>query len=151
MTPDPRLLNHPKVREEAERRAVEFFQALIDTCDVARKYAREWEDVEEDIRKNWIDASTRLLSDPTRPETRDWLVRSGMEWDKRWSHRYKGPDHFSNTAIYVRFPDGQEKWMGEGWYEQDIEHFLPDAKRSYWLALRDNPEALVSEWLAVNP
>lgn len=100
MGADPRLLNHPAIRREAERLAREMVGDMNSAeaamaCGVAASHFR------------------RLLSDPSRPETRDALVRMGQA--------ATGPA------------------LG------------PLDSTPNWHALRDDPNALVREFLAVVP
>lgn len=100
MAADPRLLTHPAIRREAERLAREFDAAWASGphdfggCGAGRA----------------ADVFRALLSDPSRPETRDALVRMGVAADKR--------------------PFGDARWWGE---------------------MRDEPGALVRQFLAVVP
>lgn len=103
MPADPRLLNHPAIRREAERLAREFDAAWASGphdfggCGAGRA----------------ADVFRALLSDPSRPETRDALVRMGQA--------ATGPA------------------LG------------PLDSTPNWLSLRDLPDALVREFLAVVP
>jgi len=67
---DPRLLNHPKVREEAERQTVEHrdaWQAV--NYDPGLPALPPWEFLSAHHKEDCIAPFIRLLSNPTRPET----------------------------------------------------------------------------------
>jgi hypothetical protein len=75
---NPDLLNHPVVQKEAERLARELWaiQAPLFEAD-GWNTAHDPDD--EDAVEGFalcIEGHARLLSDPDRPETRDYLVRS---------------------------------------------------------------------------
>jgi len=142
---DPRLLNHPKVREKAERLAKEAWEATKPSAPPSCESRAGTADSDS---KWWVQGFTRLLSDPTRPETRDWLVRSGMEVDNRWEPREikNGPHKGYWTTL-----DKSGTCIFEYSWKEDAEKYGISNRLEHWLALRDNQEFLVSEWLAVNP
>ena len=77
MLTDDRLLTHPVIRAEAERLAREGFGAL---CDHDPAYSSRA--MVTLYTLSIIHA--RLLADTSRPETRDWLVRSGTDKERQY-------------------------------------------------------------------
>lgn len=117
MTPDPRLLSHPAVRAEAERLLFEYVHAAsVSDSDVY--------DVD-------VLPFLHLLSDPSRPETRDWMVRGiRAKLERRMRRMIIGGPPQGETAKVA--PD----------YEKVVLRDVDD--------LRDDPDALVREWLEVH-
>lgn len=134
---DPRLFNHPVVRIQAGRLARDLHNAMFPgrTCSPPEEYG-----------------FLALLSDPSRPETVDYLVRSGAAADGRWGARQDvgnargyGPD-----AWFATGPDPQLRWVGVDDTEADALEEAALWRRDHWHALRDSPDALVREWLEVH-
>lgn len=69
MPSNPRLLEHPACREMAEKMAAEWF-ALVHGC-----IPEAWEEITDSRREVWTQAGIRLLSDLSRPASRDAWVR----------------------------------------------------------------------------
>lgn len=88
---DPRLQNHPVIRAEAERLAKEMLTEVH-----ALGGHGFWGSSETTAHRAFVGASLRLLSDPSRPETRDYLVRTleEMRCHDDWRE-------FRDTAIIV--------------------------------------------------
>lgn len=148
---DERLKAHPKVKKEAERRARElwavqaplFVAAGFDTVE-------EPEEAPEGFAIT-VDAQAMLLADVERPEARDWLVRSGLKADKRWTpyhtsylHQWAGGtivDEWLTLGVdgKMKFKYGSEK--------DAINHGIRNMG-IYWNVLRDGV-GLVDEWLGV--
>jgi hypothetical protein len=133
MTIDPRLFNHPVIRREAERRAREIHAKARELREAA--YYREDALLTLALRG--------LLSDPSRPETRDALVRLGSGADDRWCLR-GGTSASYPYAVYkarrlhVRVRHGVSPQTAVALY-----------RTRWWHSLRDDPDALVQEFLEV--
>jgi len=80
---DPRLLNHPKVREEAERLAVE---AWMVTKPSAPPTIESRAGTADSSPRWWIKGFCLLLSDPTRPETISFFAHDLIEDYWRGKH-----------------------------------------------------------------
>jgi hypothetical protein len=146
MTPDPRLLAHPAVRKEAERLAREWHKIR---CSVIRD-PRTWDAEVAGYRLAHTEMFARLLSDPERAETRDWMCRSGMEADGRWRVFQR------EWCEYSWYWVGQAKkshWVGNFGGSDDNKVEATDRmernRLEYWNNLRNDPGRLVEEWLEV--
>jgi hypothetical protein len=133
MTVDPRLFNHPLIRREVERLAREIHAK----ARVLREAAYYREDALLTL------ALRALLSDPSRPETRDALVRWGVGADDRWCLR----DGTMLTHPYEVCKAG--RLHVRVWREADPQTAVALYRTKWWHSLREDPDALVAEFLDV--
>lgn len=85
MTIDPRLLAHPVLRAEAERRArEEWLVARTVYHESAPDITfNEWDEQVPVWRQSQVEIRARLLADLSRAESRDWLARQVYAADPR--------------------------------------------------------------------
>lgn len=81
MSSDPRLMALPALRKRAEEQAKALSEVCADTfalhmgADMPAMYERGWDGMHEDERDALTAAHLSLLSDLTRPESRDAVAR----------------------------------------------------------------------------
>lgn len=142
MPADPRLLIHPVVLAEAERLARELWETEVSIL------AEEEPDL---LDYKWtgsaesIEAQARLLADPSREATRDWLARSGAAEDP-CTHPEAVLDADGWFIVYAE--DGE--LLGLGAERETAEYDAREYLRAWWHRHRDDPDALVPRWLEVH-
>jgi len=153
MTPAQNLQRHPALCREAERLAKEHWGAVrvaLENWNRIEPGKWTWDDIDPLERRFNIDAQARLLADLSRPESRDWLVRSGAEADGRWGVEKEHPvlhlDPFYRATFVGVLLKNRMGFNDMADAERDVSM----ARSANWHALRDDPERLVAEWLAVS-
>lgn len=138
MTPDPRLLAHPVVYAEAERLAAEVDEVLVLGGEVFL-----------------VEAFAVLLSDPSRPETCDYLIRSGAAADTRWGVAMSETPpvgvRFYVVRLDVENEDPRLRGSPRSLYfrtRDKADLVLSKVRLNHWRNL--DPADLAEEWLAVH-
>jgi hypothetical protein len=153
MTPAQNLQRHPALCREAERLAKEHWGAVrvaLENWNRIEPGKWTWDDIDPLERRFNIDAQARLLADLSRPESRDWMVRRGVEADGRWRVVIHSDDE-RRAYFEVRTGANAKSMSIPGALTPEkATGAMTDARAARWSRLRNDPDRLLSEWLEVH-